>query len=80
VLRNPGIDVWDTTLSRTIRIRERFSTRLRFETYNTFNHTNFNGLYTTAKFSGPDQIDPPFFAYSSATNQRRAQFAMRMTW
>ena len=54
--------------------------QLRVESYNTFNHTNFSSRDATARFSGPDQINPLFLTYSAANNQRRLQFAARMNW
>jgi hypothetical protein len=78
--RNPGINVWDTTASRTIRLHERLQLKLRVESYNTFNHTQFNAKSTTARFSGNDQIDPLFLTFSGSTNARRLQFAIQMNW
>jgi hypothetical protein len=83
VLRLPGINVWDTSLFRNIRFTERLTAKLRVETYNTFNHTNFNGVNQTARFQGQSdwtQVDPTFLTYTSASNQRRVQFAMNLNW
>jgi hypothetical protein len=79
-LRNGGANVWDTSVYRTIKLRERLSMQLRVESYNTLNHTNFTSKSGTARFSGPDQIDPLFLTFSGATNQRRVQFAARLNW
>ncbi len=79
-LRRPGINVWDTSLSRNLKLRERLSGQLRVETYNTCNHTQFTGLNQTARFLRQDQIDPTFLEPTSAANPRRIQFALRLNF
>lgn len=39
----PGMDDWDIALLKTIPFKEARSLELRFETFNTFNHTQFDG-------------------------------------
>jgi hypothetical protein len=39
----PGIDNYDMALRKTTRIRESSSLEFRFETFNTFNHAQFDG-------------------------------------
>jgi hypothetical protein len=39
----PGIDNYDVTLRKTTRITESASLEFRFETFNTFNHAQFDG-------------------------------------
>src|SRR5262249_37622461 len=38
-ITGPGTNNWDLSIYRRIRVTERASAYLRFETYNTFNHT-----------------------------------------
>jgi hypothetical protein len=78
VLRKPGINIWDMSLYRRIKFTERVKGQLRFESYNTFNHTQFNGVNQTARWQGQKQIDPTFLEATSAVNPRRIQFAMRV--
>jgi hypothetical protein len=43
----PGYDNWDMSLFKAIQIKERANFQLRFETFNTFNHTQFGFADTT---------------------------------
>jgi hypothetical protein len=52
VLRGPGVNNWDATISKRVPIglgEQRFS-QIRAEFYNAFNHTQFSGFETTARF------------------------------
>lgn len=80
VLRRPGLNNWDLSLYRVIRFAERKTLQLRFETYNTFNHTQFQGLDQTARFQGPVQANPMFLQPTSARSPRRIQFAARLNF
>jgi len=81
ILRGPGTNNWDLSLYRTLRLPERKTLQLRFETYNTFNHTQFSSLSTTARFDQQGvQIDPLFLEPTNARSARRIQFALRMNW
>ena len=81
ILRQPGMNNWDITLSRQIKVAERRTLQLRFETYNTFNHTQFQNLQTTARFDAQkNQIDPTFLQPTSTRSPRRIQFAARLNW
>lgn len=46
-LEQPGYDNWDTSLFKNIPIHDTASFQLRFETFNTFNHTQFGFANTT---------------------------------
>ena len=52
-LRGPGINQWDMSLYKNTRISERVNTQLRFETFNTFNHTQFAALNTAISVPNP---------------------------
>jgi hypothetical protein len=81
ILRGPGINNWDLSLYRRIRISERIAAQLRFESYNTFNHTQFSGVDTSLRFDASGkQINSLFMQPTSARPPRRVQFAMRLTW
>jgi hypothetical protein len=49
-LKGPGVNNWDISLYRQMKFTERWNGQLRFESYITFNHTQFSGLDTTARF------------------------------
>ena len=81
ILRLPATQNWDISLYRRIPFNERINLHLRFETYNTFNHTQFLDLYRTGRFDpSGNEVDPLFLTPSSAHNPRRIQLALRLTW
>jgi hypothetical protein len=81
VLRLPGINNWDMSLYRRVMLTERISGQLRFETYNTFNHTQFSNVSTTATFNlAGQQIDPLFLTPIAARAARRIQLSLRVNW
>jgi hypothetical protein len=52
----PGTQDWDLDLYKNIEIRGRVRLQLRLETFNTFNHTNFNALSTTLSATNFGQV------------------------
>jgi hypothetical protein len=52
----PGYDNWDLSLFKAIQIKERANFQLRFETFNTFNHTQFGFADTTLGTKGFGEI------------------------
>lgn len=53
LLDDPGINNWNMTLAKSFRIQEEGQLELRWETYNTFNHTQWlsgNFSFTSAAF------------------------------
>jgi hypothetical protein len=45
-LRGPGINQWDISLFKNTRVGDRVTVQFRLETFNTFNHVQFNGIGT----------------------------------
>ena len=82
ILRLPGINNWDLSLSRRIPLGERNrSLQLRLETYNTFNHPQFSALSTSARFDTQgQQIDPLFLQPTAARNPRILQLSAVLRW
>lgn len=81
ILRGPGINNWDISIYRQIKIQERHNLQLRLETYNTFNHTQFSNVNRTARFDAQQQqIDATFLLPTSARSPRRIQLAARLNW
>jgi len=58
----PGIDNWDVSLYRQLKITERLGCQLRFETYTTLNHTQFSTFDQTLKFDATGKQVNPLFA------------------
>jgi len=54
-LRLPGINQWDISLFKNTRITERVSLQLRFESFNTFNHTQWGAVSTGINAPNPGQ-------------------------
>ena len=74
----PGINNWDISLYRQLKITERLNTQLRFETYNTLNHTQFSSYDQTLKFdSAGKQVNPLFNLPSANRPPRRIQLSVR---
>jgi hypothetical protein len=81
ILRGPGVNNWDISVYRWVNFTDRLRLQLRFESYNTFNHTQFSSLTTTVRFDARgNQADELFMEPSTARSPRRVQLAMRMTW
>lgn len=81
MFRRPGINNFDMPVFKNIPIfkeRERF--QLRFETYNTFNHTQFLGVNTSATFNTATgaQTNAAFGTITSARGARVGQLSLRL--
>ena len=53
-LTGPGYQNWDISLYKNTHITERVTTQLRFETFNTFNHTQFTNPGAGVSASNPN--------------------------
>jgi hypothetical protein len=74
VLRGPGLANYDVTIIKNIPVGQSDAKRLqlRFEFYNFFNHTNFVGVDTTARFDAANrQVSGTFGQYTSSLDARR---------
>ncbi|MCU0246494.1 MAG: hypothetical protein MUC42_07960, partial [Bryobacter sp.] len=77
-LRGPGINNWDLALFKNFMIREPLRFQFRWETYNTWNHTQFSGVDTTARFDPQgNQVNARLGELTSARAARIMQFALR---
>ncbi len=72
-VRAPGRDDWNIALFKEFVISEKRGSllELRFESFNTFNHTQFNGVNTTFGAGG-------FGAVNSVWDPRLMQFALKL--
>ncbi len=52
-LRVGPINSWDLALSKEFRVKERVKFEVRVDAFNAFNHTQFNGVNSTANFASP---------------------------
>jgi hypothetical protein len=50
VVRGPGVEDWDISLFKNIPLGEKRSLQFRLETFNTFNHPQFNNVDTNPQF------------------------------
>src|SRR5262249_39843642 len=78
----PGVNNWDIAISKRIPLRsESRYIQFRTETFNTWNHTQFSGLFTAARFDAKGaQVDPNFGAYSAARDPRRIQLSLKVVF
>ena len=81
LMTGPGINNWDITISRKVPLGlgETRYFLVRTEFYNAFNHTQFSGLDSTARFDATGaQVNANFGAYTSARDPRRIQLSLRL--
>ncbi len=78
VLRGPGINAWDVSVFKNFPLRsENRFIQFRGEFYNMFNHTQFSGLDTTARFDAAgNQVNTRFGQLTGARSPRIIQFAV----
>ena len=81
-MTGPGTNNWDISLYRAVPFKEgRVRAMLRLETYNTFNHTQFSAINSTAQFNTlGTQVNTAFLLPTSARPARYVQVAMRVTF
>jgi hypothetical protein len=81
-ITGPGTNNWDLSLYRVVPMKEgRVKMMLRVETYNTFNHTQFNAINSTAQFNSlGQQVNTAFLLPTAARPPRYLQLAIRITF
>src|SRR6185369_14369131 len=72
LLFGPGDIVFDVSILKNTRITERLDTQLRFESFNTPNHANFNN--PAANISVPGSVG----RITSAGDPRNIQFGLKL--
>lgn len=83
VFRGPGIENADLALFKNIAWGgESRTMQFRVEAYNAFNHTQFNGVNTSALFDPKtgEQTNTAFGSYTSAQNPRRLQLGFKISF
>jgi len=78
LIRGPGINNWDIAIFKSFPIKEQVRLQFRGEMYNAFNHTQFSGLDTAARFDAQGrQVNARFGEFTAARNPRIVQLALR---
>ncbi|MBO0723056.1 MAG: hypothetical protein J2P41_19685, partial [Blastocatellia bacterium] len=82
VFRLPGINNWDMSFFKNFPFfSEKVKLQFRWEIYNLFNHTQFNGVDTSAQFDANGvQIKESFGRVTSARSPRVMQGSLRLTF
>jgi hypothetical protein len=82
-VRNPGVNNTDLSLTKRFPIKgEGRYFQLRWETYNTFNHTQYSGINATARYdlTTGQQVNALFGQVSSTRAPRVMQGSLRFTF
>ncbi|MBS1812144.1 MAG: TonB-dependent receptor [Acidobacteria bacterium] len=83
VFRLPGTNNWDISLFKTFNLSKdgNFRLQYRLEMYNAFNHTQFTGVDTTARFdANNNQVNALFGSYTAAANARRIVMGLKLNF
>ncbi len=82
VFRSPGHNNWDIALVKSIPVfSEHRRFQFRWEMYNAFNHTQYSGLDTTARFDPQgNQVNGRFGQVTSARSARVMQLSLRFSF
>jgi Carboxypeptidase regulatory-like domain len=81
-IRGPGKNNWDISLLKNFALgNEARQLQFRLEAYNAFNHTQFSGVDTGARFdSNGNQVNQDFGFYTSALPARILQLGFRFSF
>jgi hypothetical protein len=77
----PGLNNWDVSLFKNFRLGSNEARRLqfRFETYNTFNHTQYNALDLNARFDAANrQTNTNYGYFAGAAPARRLVLGLKL--
>jgi len=79
--RGPGINSWDISMKREFRGKEKMRAVFRMDSYNAFNHTQFNSVNSTAQFdANGNQINAALGTINGARAARRSQASIRLVF
>ncbi|MBI5281175.1 MAG: TonB-dependent receptor [Candidatus Solibacter usitatus] len=78
----PGVNNWDISVSKRFPVfSEARYLQLRGEFFNTWNHTQFSGMDTSARFdTAGAQVNPTFGQFTSARDPRLIQLSLRFNF
>jgi hypothetical protein len=72
--QQPGVNNWDLSMFKSFKITERFNSQLRWETFNSLNHTQFGSANTNTQ-------SPTFGAITGTrVTARRMQLGFKVIW
>ena len=82
VFRGPGHNNWDLSLMKNVPVfSESRYFQFRWEMYNAFNHTQFSGVDTTARFDAQgNQVNGRFGQVTSSRSARVMQLSLRFAF
>jgi len=83
VFRGPGTNNFDITINKLFTFGHdgTKSIQFRFETYNSFNHTQFSAIDTAARFDAAGaQTNARFGQYTSTLSARKAQVGLKFAF
>ena len=83
LFRLPGTNNWDISLFKNFNLARDGKVRMqyRLEMYNAFNHTQFTGVDTTARFdANNNQVNALFGSYTTAANSRRIVMGLKLNF
>lgn len=79
--RGPGINNWNFTFFKNLPVKEKVTFQFRWEMYNAFNHTQFNGVDADARFDAQGkQINTRFGEITSTRSPRIQQLSLRVSF
>ena len=78
--RLPGTNNWDMTAFKNFKVKEKVTFQFRWEAYNVFNHTQFAGVNTAARFDSNTgaQTNTLFGQVTSTRTPRVMQGSLRI--
>jgi hypothetical protein len=77
--RGPGVNNWDLTFIKSVKMTERAAFQFRWEMYNAFNHTQFDSVDTTARFDAAGKlVNTRFGQITSSRASRIQQMSLRL--
>lgn len=83
IIRGPGINQWDISMIKTTTFYEKVRVQFRFETFNTFNHTQWAGVNTGLSVPNPNTSPTAatrgtFGQVNSTRDPRSIQFGIKL--
>ncbi|MBI4889552.1 MAG: TonB-dependent receptor [Acidobacteria bacterium] len=78
----PGVNNWDISIAKRIPLfSEQRYFQFRGEFFNTWNHTQFSSLDTSARFDASgNQVSPTFGRFTGARDPRMIQLSLRLNF
>lgn len=76
----PGVQRWDASLFKNIKISERFNAQFRSEFFNVLNHTNLGQGAPASAFSSLSKTSRLFGRIANARDPRQIQLALKLNF